>query len=77
MNDVKENDRPLLCTEGILTEWLERAGIPCDTASRIIIDLKVGCIAKVYIERFGTKAFIKVEPPDCRGASVEIASIPE
>ncbi len=55
-----------------LHEWLKRCGISCDMASRVVIDIKVNSVVKIYIEQYGSDQLLMVNPPDFSRAKVEV-----
>lgn len=70
-------DKPaiLICPSPALNKWLKDAGIPVgddEKICRVVIDMKVGEVVHVYVERMGDDRIIKVTPPSMAGAVVEI-----
>lgn len=55
-----------------VNEWLERAGIDNKRACRVIIDINVNCLVKVYIEEYGSEAMFEVKPPDLSGCEITV-----
>lgn len=60
----KDSEQTLVCRGDDFVEWLKRAGLPTEQVKRIIIDLTVGEVAMIYIEKFCSTKILKVQSPD-------------
>ncbi|KKL89165.1 hypothetical protein LCGC14_1917460 [marine sediment metagenome] len=51
-------------SDQVLQDWLKAAGIPFDNARRIIIDICIDDIVKVYVEGYSDGKILEVTPPE-------------
>lgn len=54
-------------------QWLSGAGIIPNTTRRVVIDACVGEALMLYIEQYGTKSFIDLEPPAALINAVQVS----
>jgi len=56
----------------LLWEWLESAGITIDQTHRVVIDINVNDVVRVYVEGVGSDKMLAVKPPSLEGAQISI-----
>lgn len=59
-----------------LKDWLQALGVDTDRATRVVLDLKVNDVPRIYIEEFGSESVIDVLPPRMLGAEVTTCGVP-
>lgn len=57
-----------------LVQWLRDTGLIAEGqhAFRVLIDIKVDDVVRVYVEEFGSDQILKVDPPDLKSAEVKV-----
>ena len=55
-----------------LWDWLRLIGIDTATTRRVVIDIPSNGAVTIYIEKFGTRAMLSVEPPPELGTAIKI-----
>lgn len=68
---------PVIGMDKIVRQWVEDSGIAAGNWTRVIIDIPVDDVVKVYIEQYGEAGMFKIEPPSLSDAKITVAESPD
>jgi hypothetical protein len=62
---------------GEMLAWLQKAGVDTSLSRRVVIDIGIEPPVKIYIEKYGSKEMLIVEPPpELQAATIRVLEKP-